>query len=517
MAFPVVPTAAASTLLQSNQATATTTHTFPNQSSLPNTPHALLLAIIVTYLGASTDAEFSGWPAGWSEFIDQAANSSTVQAIGGAYKLDATGSESGTFNITSVGSTRSVMFLMEIVGASLTTAPQATPKANGTSAAADPAALDPSTWASEDTLWIAVAVNGETSLTGSFTGITAAPTNYTGYLDSGIIGGDVIGALEGAVAFRQLNTGSENVGVWSLDVGAAGNSALLIAIRPMAPVALTVADASQDQTVDNLALTQHQVLAIADASQAQTVDNLALTQHQILVVADASQSQTVDNLTLTASSGVQLEVADASQAQTVDNLALTQHHILAVSDASQAQTVDNLALTQHHILVVNDAAQGQTVDNIVLTQHQVLTVADASQQQTVDNLVLTQHQVLAVADAVQQQTVDNLVLIPAGAFIVFGAVQQQTVDNLVLVQHHVLTVNDAAQAQTVDNLALLQHHILTVNDAVQQQTVESLALLQHHILAVNDVSQAQTADNLVLQVVGGGPDPALKSAFMNFF
>jgi len=495
MAFPVVPTAAASTLLQSNQATATTTHTFPNQSSLPNTPHALLLAIIVTYLGASTDAEFSGWPAGWSEFIDQAANSSTVQAIGGAYKLDATGSESGTFNITSVGSTRSVMFLMEIVGASLTTAPQATPKANGTSAAADPAALDPSTWASEDTLWIAVAVNGETSLTGSFTGITAAPTNYTGYLDSGIIGGDVIGALEGAVAFRQLNTGSENVGVWSLDVGAAGNSALLIAIRPMAPVALTVADASQDQTVDNLALTQHQVLAIADASQAQTVDNLALTQHQILVVADASQSQTVDNLTLTASSGVQLEVADASQ----------------------AQTVDNLALTQHHILVVNDAAQGQTVDNIVLTQHQVLTVADASQQQTVDNLVLTQHQVLAVADAVQQQTVDNLVLIPAGAFIVFGAVQQQTVDNLVLVQHHVLTVNDAAQAQTVDNLALLQHHILTVNDAVQQQTVESLALLQHHILAVNDVSQAQTADNLVLQVVGGGPDPALKSAFMNFF
>jgi hypothetical protein len=81
-------------------------------------------------------------------------------------------------------------------------------------------------------LWIAVANNDETSLTGSFTGITAAPTNYTGYVDSGIIGGDVIGALEGAVAFRQNNTASEDVGGFTLDVGAAANSALLIAVRP---------------------------------------------------------------------------------------------------------------------------------------------------------------------------------------------------------------------------------------------------------------------------------------------
>jgi len=269
MPFPTTPTAVASTLLQSNQPTATTTHTFPNLSNLPNTPGALLLAIIVTYLGGSTNAEFSAWGGSFTEFIDQAANSATIQAIGAAYKLNATGSESGTFTVTTVGSTRSVMFLMEIPGAHLTTPPEATAKANGTSAAADPVALDPAGWAAEDTLWIAVGVNGETSLTGSFTGITAAPANYTGYLDSGIIGGDVIGALEGAVAFRQLNTGSENVGVWTLDVGAAGNSALLIAIRPIPPIVLVPANAAQAQTSDSPTLVQHHVLVVQNATHAQ--------------------------------------------------------------------------------------------------------------------------------------------------------------------------------------------------------------------------------------------------------
>lgn len=237
MAFPTIPTAGANTLLTSNQSTATTTHTFPSQSS-PFVKNAgdLLIAVIVTYQGGSANAEFSSWGGSFTEFVDQSANSTTIQSIGAAYKF-ATGSETGTFTVTSVASNRSVMFLMAIPGAHDTTPPEATAKANGTTAAADPAALDPSGWAAEDTLWIAVAVNGETSLTGSFTGITAAPTNYTNYLDSGIIGGDVIGALEGAVGFRQLNAASENVGTFTLDVGAAGNSALLIAVRPAAEAA----------------------------------------------------------------------------------------------------------------------------------------------------------------------------------------------------------------------------------------------------------------------------------------
>lgn len=231
MAFPTIPTAAANTLLVSSQAAATTTHQFPDLTTLAQSAGDLMIAVIVTYNGGAVDAQFSGWGGSFTEFVDQSANSTTIQSIGAAYKF-ATGSETGTFTVTSVSSTRSVMFLMAIPGAHDSTPPEAGAKVNGTTAVANPLALDPAGWAAEDTLWIAVGVNGETSLTGSFTGITAAPANYTDYLDSGIIGGDVIGALEGAVAFRQLNAASEDVGGFTLDVSAAGNSALLLAVRP---------------------------------------------------------------------------------------------------------------------------------------------------------------------------------------------------------------------------------------------------------------------------------------------
>lgn len=239
MTFPTIPTAGANTLLTSSQSTATTTHTFPSLTTLAQSAGDLMIAVIVTYQGSTTNAEFSSWGGGFTEFVDQSANSTTVQSIGAAYKF-ADGTETGTFTVTSATSNRSVMFLMTIPGAHSSTVPEATAKANGTTAAADPAALDPTNWGTEDTLWVAVGVNGETSLTGSFTGITAAPTNYTSYLDSGIIGGDVIGALEGAVAFRQNTTGSEDAGGFTLDVGAAGNSALLIAVRPAPTPADTV-------------------------------------------------------------------------------------------------------------------------------------------------------------------------------------------------------------------------------------------------------------------------------------
>jgi hypothetical protein len=235
MAFPTVPTAGANTLLTTNQSTATTTHTFPSLTTLDNAAGDLLLAIIGKYDGAAADAEFSAWGASFTEFVDRSASGTNIPpSIGAAYKFS-DGTETGTFTVTSAGSHRSVMFLLSIKGAHASTVPEATTRATDTTAAADPAALNPGGWDAEDTLWIAVGVNSETSLTGSFTGITAAPTNYTGYVDSGIIGGDVIGALEAAVSFRQLNAASEDVGTYTLDVGAAANSALVIAARPAAP------------------------------------------------------------------------------------------------------------------------------------------------------------------------------------------------------------------------------------------------------------------------------------------
>lgn len=228
MAFPSVPTVAGGRVLTAVQANTTATRTFPNLSSLTKNAGDLLLAIIVAY--QSTAGAFGTWGASFTEFTDQF--TSTTMAIGAAYKWS-TGSETGTFSTTQSATItgHAAMILLSIPGAHETTPPEAGTIANGTAAAADPGSFNPSGWDAEDTLWIAVGASGETATGGSYTGLASAPTNYTDYAETGI-SGDVVGGVEGAVAFRQINAASEDVGTFSVDVSNARNSALVIAVRP---------------------------------------------------------------------------------------------------------------------------------------------------------------------------------------------------------------------------------------------------------------------------------------------
>jgi hypothetical protein len=191
-----------------------------------------LIAICIEYDGNSTNAEFSGWGGSFTEFADQAGTA--TMAIGAAYKFS-DGTETGTFTVTTADTSAndSCMILMAIPGAHTSTPPEAGTMATGT--APDCGSLNPAGWDAEDTLWIAVGASGETSLTGSFTGITTAPTNYSGQADSGI-SADAVGGVEGSVAFRQLNAASEDPGVWTMDTSNARGAALLIAVRPAAEV-----------------------------------------------------------------------------------------------------------------------------------------------------------------------------------------------------------------------------------------------------------------------------------------
>ncbi len=262
---------------------------------------------------------------------------------------------------------------------------------------------------------------------------------------------------------------------------------------------LTVQDMAQAQSVDNVALTQHNLLVIANATQAQVVDALVLAQHNILAVQDMAQAQAADALVL----GVGLLVAHAAQAQGVENIALTQHNALAVQDMAQAQATDNIILTQHNILVVDDLAQAQAMDELTLTYHPpagvVLAVQDMAQAQAVDNLSLTQHNALAVGDEAQTQSAENVVLTQHNLLAVESLSQVQAVDHVTLAQHNLLAIADASQAQAVDNLTLTAHDpgatTLAVQDCGQTQSVESFALIQHHLLAVQDAMQSQGIDN----------------------
>lgn len=235
MAFPTIPTVAAGRVLTTNQADTSGTRTFPDLSSLTKASGDLLLAIICTYQ-STTNPQFSSWGGSFTEFTDQ--GTSTTQGIGAAYKWS-TGSETGTFTVTQAATItgHASMVLLAIPGAHASTAPEAGTIANGTSAAADPGSFNPAGWDAEDTLWVSVIASGMTSGTGSWTATgTTAPTNYVDRVDSNTADNSTVGQTEIAVAFRQLNASSEDVGTGGVDTSNARNSALVIAVRPAPPI-----------------------------------------------------------------------------------------------------------------------------------------------------------------------------------------------------------------------------------------------------------------------------------------
>jgi hypothetical protein len=232
VAFPTIPTVAAGRVLTVNQLNTTATRTFPSLTGLTKNAGDLLIAIVVGYnTSTGTNAAFSGWTGGFTEFHDSATNGTL--AIGMAYKWS-TGSETGTFAVTQAATITgdASMILLSIEGAHATTPPEAGSRASGTTAAANPAAFNPAGWDVDDTLWISLVGSGMTSTTGSWTATgTTAPTNYTDRVDTNAA--DVaIGDVEAAVSFRQATTASEDVGTAGVDTSNARNAAVVIAIRP---------------------------------------------------------------------------------------------------------------------------------------------------------------------------------------------------------------------------------------------------------------------------------------------
>lgn len=233
MAFPTIPTTGANTLLSSTTSPASLTHTFPNLTTLAPAAGDLLLAVIVQYQGGTLNAEYSSWGASFLETLDDAAASGTGNGALGVARKVATGSESGTFTVTSAHSFKSTQFLMRIPAATWhgTTIPEVQAATRAAGAAADPGSFSPS-WGAEDTLWISVAGQTETSTTGSPPTLTASPTNYSGDLIVARVA-DAVGDITSGVGFRQLNASSDDVGTWTGTNLIRGNGiATVIAVRP---------------------------------------------------------------------------------------------------------------------------------------------------------------------------------------------------------------------------------------------------------------------------------------------
>lgn len=242
MSFPTIPTVGAGRVLSSVQANTTATRTFPDLSGLTKNPGDLLLAIIVGFQSNTTaNAVWSGWTGGFSECVDL--STATSQPIGAAWKIS-DGTETGTISVTQAAIIQghAAMFLLSIPMASPVAPEGGGYASNAGGGTADPASFDPS-FGVEDLLWIAVGASGEANTTGSYTGIASGPANFSDYVDSGM-SADAAGAVESALAFRQLNAGSLDVGTFSVDTSNARNAVAVIAVRGSIVVSAGIATVS---------------------------------------------------------------------------------------------------------------------------------------------------------------------------------------------------------------------------------------------------------------------------------
>lgn len=232
MAFPTIPTGGR--VITGNQANTTATRTFPNLNTLTKNAGDLLIAIIGAYQSSTgTDAAFSGWTGGFTEFADRNTTPGTTSCLGAAYKFS-DGTETGTFAVTQAATITGYasFIVLSIPGAHASTIPEASAAGNASNAGGDPASFNPTNWDVEDTLWIGVNVNGETSATGSWTGNASAPTNYGNYADTAAADTSTIGEVELAVAFRQNAAASEDMGAFTVDTSNSRSTAMVIAVRP---------------------------------------------------------------------------------------------------------------------------------------------------------------------------------------------------------------------------------------------------------------------------------------------
>jgi hypothetical protein len=441
MAFPTIPTVAASRVLTNTQADSSGTRTFPSLTGLTKNSGDLLIAICVVYSSsAASGAVFSSWGGGFTEFTDQGGGGG-VMSIGAAYKIS-TGSETGTFTVTQAATVtgHAAMFLLSIPNASRTLAPEASTFGSGTTSPANVPSLDPAAWGTVDTLWIAVGGSGETGTAGSFTGITGAPTNYTNYVETGI-SADVVGGVEAAVAFRQLNAGSEDPSAFTgVDVSNARSAALLLAVAP-GPISVTIThaqDTNSAQQVSGSTLTRNITPATETdlvgeivplqplpAAETQAVQPISTQSGHVITVATETDS------TLAVDVDKKVTIALASETDVVP----VSGYIL--SPASETDSAQSLSLSTYELTPVTET---DSVGDIVEFQPLPAETTDTSRP------LATSQSELSLTPATETAAAQVVSYTQGGGYVLALASETDLANTIVSLQPLPATSTESAQA-----------------------------------------------------------------------
>jgi hypothetical protein len=301
-----------------------------------------------------------------------------------------------------------------------------------------------------------------------------------------------------AMAYLAYTSATAKSATWSTSYGSAANSNCWggIAVFKEAGgggTSVTANDITQSQTIDNVTLTQANVLAVNSMAHGQAIDPASIDAEASITLQDLTQGQTIDNAALTQANIVSVD--SLGQGQTIENATLTQAGAIAVNSIEQSQTIDQITLTQAHVLVAADMTQAQAIDEITLLASGTLSLDAVSQSQTIENATLTQANVLAVNSLSQGQTIDEALLTIAGVISIDGVTQAQVLDALELIQANVLAPNGITQSQSVDNATVsAAGFTLNPDDITQSQAIDGTTLTQYHVLAVDGLTQAQAID-----------------------
>jgi hypothetical protein len=171
----------------------------------------LLVAVI-----SNTATRTYVWPAGWTEFLDDAVSG----GLSAAYRV-ADGTEGATVTPTQSNFGAAIAFCLRVSGAS-----GGTPEVNNvtaTTAAPNPPSVTPS-WGAEDTLWLAWARGNNPAIS-----LLSYPPNYVSNQNSYLTADGLFESL----ATRERNIATEDPLAFSWDTSST-TIAMTMAIRPEA-------------------------------------------------------------------------------------------------------------------------------------------------------------------------------------------------------------------------------------------------------------------------------------------
>jgi hypothetical protein len=113
-----------------------------------------------------------------------------------------------------------------------------------------------------------------------------------------------------------------------------------------------------------LTLTQNYSLSVQDATQTQTSENIILGAHYSIIIQDVTELQTSENVVLSAHYSIVAQ--DVTQLQIAENIILGAHYSITINDAAQLQNSSDIILAAIYSLIMNNAFQTQTSDNVTL-------------------------------------------------------------------------------------------------------------------------------------------------------